>query len=226
MADFKYECNFCNAKFKLEARFLKHNCKEMKRDAEFRTTIGQAAWMYYQTWMKTGRKLVPQPKSFLHSRFYNSFIRFAHHVKKVHLPDVNGFIQFMRDHNMTPTMWTSDQVYPKYLEYLDRRSPPTKRASTTIDTLYSIAEAADVDVSEVFDVLDASDVITLLRRRSISPWILLHSTKFKQFFATRMTGQERIILESLIRLDFWTEKFTKNPKMVEMMKVFVEELKL
>ena len=226
MADYKFECNFCNSKFKLEARFMKHNCKEMKRDAELRTVIGQAAWMYYQTWMKTGRKLVPQPKSFLGSRFYDSFIRFAYHVKKVHLPDVNGFIQFMRDHNMYPAMWTSDQVYPKYLEYLDRRSPPTKRASTTIDTLYTYAEAGGVDVGDVFDILDVSDVIALLRRRSISPWILLHSTKFKLFFANRTNGQEKIILNSLIRLDFWVEKFAKNPKIVEMMKEFVKELNL
>lgn len=127
---------------------------------------------------------------------------------------------------MEPTMWTNDIVYPKYLEYLDRRSPPTKRANTTIDTFLAIAERAECDVSEVFDVIDAHYVITLLRRRSISPWILLNSDKFKAFFATKTNGQERIILESLIRPEFWVDKFAKNPKMVETMKVIVEELNL
>ena len=226
MADYKYECHFCGQKFKLEARFMKHKCKEMKRDEELRTVVGQAAWLYYQEWMKTGRKLVPNPKSFLGSRYYNAFMRFARHVRKVHLPDVHGFIKFMREHNMEPYMWTSDQVYPKYLEYLDRRSPPTKRANTTIDTFLAIAEKSERDVSEIFDIIDADDVITLLRRRSISPWILLNSDKFKEFYATKTNGEERIIIESLIRPDFWVEKFAKNPKMVETMKVIVEELNL
>ena len=226
MADYKYECHLCRQKFKIESRYMKHECKEMKRDKEFRTMVGQSAWLYYQTWMKTNRKLVPQPKSFLGSRYYNTFIKFSKHVRKVHLPDVNSFIRFMKDRGIQPTIWTNDQVYSLYLEYLDRKAPATKRAETTIDQFLKVAEAADVDVGEIFEILDASDVIALLRRRSISPWILLNSNKFTTFFTTKTNSDERIVLESLIRPEFWREKFAKNPKIVQMMKVFVKELNL
>lgn len=226
MADYKYDCHFCGQKFKIESRFMKHKCKEMKRDEEFRSVVGQSAWMYYQTWMKTNRRMVPQPKSFLNSRSYNAFIKFAHHVRKVQLPDANAFIRFMQERNIPPVIWTSDQVYSLYLDYLDRKAPATQRAETTIDQFLKIAEVANVDVSEIFNVLEASDVIALLRRRSISPWILLNSSKFAQFYTTKTNSDERIVLESLIRPEFWKEKFAKNPKTVQLMKVFVEELNL
>ena len=205
---------------------MKHKCKQMKREEEFQSIIGQAAWLYYKNWMKVQQKLVPKSKSFLSSNFYNSFIKFSKHVRKVQLPDPNVFIRFMKDRGILPPIWTCDEVYSMYLEYLDRRAPATQRAATTTDMLLKIADLADVDVSEVFDVLEANDVIALLRRRSLSPWILLQSNKFRDFFANKTSSEERIILESLIRPDFWTDKFAKNPKSVQLMKVIVEELKL
>jgi len=226
VADFKYDCHYCGQKFKLESRFMNHKCKEMKREEEFRSMTGQRAWMYYQTWMKTNRRMVPQPTSFLNSKLFNTFIKFSKHVNKVHLPDPNAFIRFMQERGIPPIIWTSDDAYTLYLEYLDRRAPARDRANTTIDQLLNIAEDSNVDVSDVFDILEASDVIALLRRRSISPWILLKSPKFTKFYATKTNNAERIILESLIRPDFWVDRFAKNPKMAQLMKVYVEELNL
>lgn len=226
MADFKYDCHFCGQKFKIESRFMKHNCTEMKRDVEFRTPVGQSAWMYYQTYMKTNRRMVPQPASFLNSRLYNTFIKFAHHVRKVQLPDPNAFIRFMQERGIQPIIWTNDDVYTLYLEYLDRKAPARDRANTTIEEFFKIADGTGVDVSDVFEVLDAGDVIALLRRRRISPWILLKSPKFTKFYATKTNNAEKIILESLIRPEFWVDKFSKNPKLAQLMKVYVEELNL
>lgn len=226
MRDKNFDCDFCGKSFVSEERFLKHRCKQMIREEEFRTPIGQAAWLYYQKWMKAHHRQVPKSTSFLHSKFYSSFIRFANFVKRVSMPDVDAFINLMVNRDIHPSIWNTDDAYALYLEYLDRRGDPTKHAEITINTLFDIAEAAECEVCEVFDVLSPPEVIQLLRERRLSPWVLLNSKKFVQFFVSRVSPEERIIMESIIRPDYWKAKFEKHPDMLQNMKIYVSELKI
>jgi len=219
-----FECSYCSAKFVTEDRYLKHHCKQMQRNEEFRTPIGQAAWLFYQKWMKAYKRMVPNSQSFLKSKYYQSFNRFAQRVKKLNFPDVDAFVALMKEKDISPTLWTNDQVYAIYLEYLDRRASPLSQAKVTIDTLFKIADAAECEVNEIFDILQPNEVITLLRERRLSPWILLFSPKFKELLIHQTSDEQRIIMESIIRPHYWVDKFGKQPNDVEMMKKYVEEL--
>jgi hypothetical protein len=196
----------------------------MQRDEEFRTPIGQASWLFYQKWMKAYKRMVPNPQSFLKSKYYQSFNRFAKRAKKLNFPDTDAFIALMKEKDISPTLWTNDQVYAIYLEYLDRRASPLNQAKITIDTLFKISEAAECEVGEVFEILQPNEVITLLRERRISPWILLFSLKFKELLIHTASDEQRIIMESIIRPHYWVDKFKKHPNDVEMMKKYVGEL--
>jgi hypothetical protein len=199
----------------------------MIRDEEFRTLNGQRAWNFYQKWMKAYRRQVPRSDAFLHSKFYKPFVRFAEFAKKVNLPDIDSFIWLMRDEDISPVLWTNDQVYVKYLEFLDRQADPYKRADLTVKTLLQIADAAQCDVSEVFDdVITVSELVQLLRERRLSPWILLRSKKFKHFLISKASPEELIIIEATIRAPYWKEKFEKHPDVVQNMDLIVKELNL
>ena len=67
-----FRCSFCNATFVTEDRYIKHNCKHMKRAEEMKSPIGQAAWAFYQAWMKAYHRMVPNIDSFTKSKFYQS----------------------------------------------------------------------------------------------------------------------------------------------------------
>lgn len=198
----------------------------MKRDEEFRTPIGQAGWHFYQDWMKAYRRQVPRSSAFLSSKFYASFIRFAKFVKKVNLPDPQSFILLMKERDIAPSIWNSDAVYAIFLEFLDRRGDPKKQAKTTIGTLYDVAEEMECDVSEVFDHITSSHLIQLLRERRLSPWILLNSEKFQQFYVNKVSPEERIIMRSIIRPHYWAEKFQARPDDRGLMRTFVSKLNL
>jgi len=219
-----FRCTFCSATFVTEDRYIKHNCKHMKRAEEMKSPIGQAAWAFYQSWMKAYHRMVPSIDSFTKSKFYQSFIRFATHVKKLNIPDPEAFIALMKEKDISPTIWTNDQVYAIYLEFLDRRASPTSQAKITINTLFKIADACECEVSEVFDMLTGNEIIILLRERRLSPWILLVSKKFKQMLIKNVTDEQRIIMESIIRPNYWIQKFKKCPEDVETMRKYVEEL--
>lgn len=221
-----YECQFCGSGFVTETRFLKHRCKEMKRDEEFRTTLGQSAYLFYQQWMKAYHRQSPKKQSFLNSNFYNAFIRFAKFVKTTNMPTPETYIWLMKERDITPSMWNNDLAYALYLEFIDRRGDPLKLAAVTITTLLDIAEAANCEVKDVFDVLTPNEVIHYLRTRIFTPWLLLHSSKFMEFFASKVTGEEQIIIESIIRPQQWAEKFKNKPKAVEAMRRFISDLEL
>jgi len=221
-----FQCKFCHRGFVIESRFLAHRCKKMIRAEEIKTPIGQAAWSYYQKWMKAYRRMVPPIKSFLNSKKYVSFVKFAKFVQKTQIPDTNAFIWLMKEKDIDPTIWTNDQVYSQYIEFLDRRASPYNQAKLTVTTLYKVADAADVEVPDLFDFLESNEVIQLFRQRRLSPWLMLHSSKFRKFFVSKLSNEQQIILETIIRPRYWSEKFKNNPKAVEDMKKYIRELNL
>lgn len=225
LSDYKYECNFCKKKFKLEHKFMDHVCKQMIRDKEIRTPTGQAAWTLYQSWLKAQRKAVPKIDTFLDSRYYATFIKIAKFVKKVGIPDIDVFVKFMVEKNMPPAIWTNDEMYGRFLYYIDNRVSPEKQAMNTIEYLFKVADHLDVDVSEVFEYMTAGDIIPLLHRRQLTPWILLASPKFKAL-VQRSTEEEKMILAELIDAKKWKKKKQDNPAINEKMKAYVKELDL
>lgn len=221
-----YECEYCGQGFVHEERFLRHRCKYIKRHEQFNTALGQAAWFYYQEWMKAQKRRVPKSRSFIHSRYFNTFIRFAQFVKQVAMPKPETFVWLMKEYDIPPSMWTHDQVYAKYLEYLDHKCDPYQLAQVTINTLFDVADAAGCDVQQVFEQLTPNEVIQLLRQRRLSPWILLVSQRFTQFFKNHCNSDQRITIESIIRPSHWKQKFADNPQTVEHMKQYARELNL
>lgn len=227
MADIQpYKCTKCGQRFSLEQRYLRHRCKQMKKEELFKEPMGQSAWIHYQNWLKAYNKLAPNADAFLNSKYFNSFVRFAEFAKKTRIVDVNLFITIMKDQDISPTIWTNDQVYALYLEHLDRKLPPERHAEISVNTLFDWADDHKIDVANVFDHMTPNDVIQLLRERRLSPWILMNSSKFKQFFVKKTETDHRVILESIIRPAYWKQKFAANVELVKQMKVYVSELKL
>lgn len=226
MAQYNYECTHCHTKFVYEDRYLKHYCKAMKRDDEFRTIEGQAAWRYYQAWMKAYRRMVPRDRSYLKSKYFNSFMRFAAFVKKMKIPDTDAFIWLMKERDIDPTIWTNDQVYTLFLEFMDRKVSPKRHAEITINTLFDEADERNINVADIFDHITPNELIQLMRRRQVSPWFLLNSHKFKEFFINSTSSEEKIIMESIIRPQYWLKKFEENAAAIKTTKLYISELNL
>ena len=221
-----YECAFCHATFVVEGKYMKHYCDKQLRVDTMKTITGQNMYSYYSKWMISYHRIVPKHESFLSSKYYMAFSRFNEFVNRVNIPDVDMFITLMREKEICPTIWANDQVYSIYLEHIDRRATPSEQAKITIQTLFKVAEAADCDTSEVFDVLTPNDVIQFLRTRQLSPWLLLLSPKFKHFLVNKTTPEQRIVLEAIIRPHYWKAKFEKNAGDVLTIKKYITALNL
>ena len=151
-------------------------------------------------------------------------MNFTKFVKDVDLPMPDKFIWFVTQKQFTPTMWMSDDVYTLYLEFLDRKVPPLEQAKMSMNTLLNYADRRDFDVAEFFDRVEPYEVMHMVRVRKLSPWILLTSKKFKQFYIERTNDEQRMILESLIRPSYWAEKFKENPEALAQIRQIVDAL--
>lgn len=227
MDDYLYECDYCHTKFKSEKRYMKHHCKEMQREEDFRSLNGQAALLFYKKWMKTKhRTSAVSIDAFKHSQYFYAFIRFVEFAKRTHLPDKDSYIELMVRQNIEPIYWTNDVAYAKYLEHITRVLSAERLIEITVQTIFDIADAGEVKVSEIFDILTPNDVIQLLQQRRISPWILLNSKKFMVFFRDKTNSEERVIMENLINPDYWSSRFQSNPEDWKLAKDSVAALEL
>ena len=220
----RFTCKYCHRTFVSEDKYLAHECKQMKRDKELKSPQGQTAWGYYQTWMRQMKKLPPPAQSFLTSKYFRTFMNFAKFVKDVDLPMPDKFIWYVTQKQFTPTMWMDDEVYTLYLEFLDRKVPPLEQTKMSVNTLLNYSERRNFDVADFFDHVEPYEVMHMVRVRKLSPWLLLTSKKFKQFFVNRVNDEQRLILESLIRPSYWADKFEENPEAVAQIKQVVAAL--
>lgn len=220
-----FTCKFCKHTFVREGAYMEHQCKQMKRAAEFQTPRGQTAWRYYDLWMRSKQRMSPPPQSFLDSKLYITFINFAKFCNTVNLVAPEKFIKWAVTKDYPPSMWMSDAVYGEYMEYLDRKVDPMEQVTTSIDTVLKLAESLQVDVATIFECLDPNDVIQLIRIRRLSPWLLLFSKEFSVFFE-KATPEQKAMLESLIRPEYWVNQFDEYQDEISKIKRYVQELGL
>lgn len=223
----RFVCNHCKHVFKLERRYLTHVCKQMKKQEELKSPKGQAALGYYHTWMKQLKRTPPSPSTFLTSKLFRTFIEFVTFSQSVNLPRPDKFIWLMVQKGYQPTMWRLDAVYGEYIEFLDRKQKPLDQANLSIDTLFTYTtQHNNIDISEVFEVLNPNELIQMLRRRNVSPWLLLFSKKFGEFYRNKVTPEQKIILDTLIQFSYWKQKIADHPEDVADIKKYIEALNL
>lgn len=214
---YRFECDYCSKKFVSEPAYLKHRCRQMERTEALRTPEGLAAWQYYRDWLRYQRRRAPDDaKAFLTSNYYNAFTRFAEHVRKLRLPNVEAFIKLMVEQNYQPTLWTRDEVYSLYIQRLDAISTPKDLVNITLHTLYQLSVEYDCDISDIFDYTPGIYIAQLLRERKITPWLLLRSKKFKQFLVNlhKKHRDQYIALETIIGPATWAARFKQNKDIV------------
>lgn len=220
----RWTCQHCHKVYVRENAYMSHECKQMKRLKELQDPIGQVAYNHYTTWMRAMKRMPPTATAFMASRFFRTFVEFSKWAKQVNLPKPESFIKLMVNTNHTPTMWRMSEAYDLYLLHLDRAVAPLEQAAMSIETLLTAADAHDVDVSEVFSALKASDIVQMLVTRRLSPWLLVFSRKYLDMYNTRTSIEERIQLDNLVRPSYLKSKIEDHTDDVAGIRKLIKEL--
>lgn len=221
-----YQCQYCGNRYAREATLERHSCEEMRRVKTFESIEGQLAFELFKNWYRLKRRIVDSRETFLNSRHFNSIVKFAGFVRNSKLPYVDKFIEMCVDKDYDPHMWLDPVVYGQFCAFIDRNVSPMKLLEQSLTTLSTISEKNDVDLEDVFNVISPMEVIDLIQRRKLSPWFLFNSQKFREFDKTKMTGESRIIFDSMIDTDRWIKTLTKDNIMRQRVKKVIKELGL
>lgn len=208
-----------------EAAFLDHVCQQMQRAHALKTSEGIGAWLAYSSWLKFMGKKVPPQSGFISSRFFQSFIKFAAFCQATKLPNVESYIRHMVKYNIPPVIWTSDAIYSEWIRVNSSERSPSKLVQTSALFLYKVAEAHEVDVSDLFEHTTSGQVSQWIRNGDVSPWLLLTSTKFKQWYAA-LDEDDRDNVSTVLDVAEWVDKIKSNPNTVSKTKAIVAEMGL
>jgi hypothetical protein len=223
------QCTHCGKIFRNPDKLLTHSCDKMVRhNRVINTAVGRKALLLFQLWVRIKTKMsktMISVESFIASRFCQTFLNFVEWSTKTNLPDVEKYINTMVSWKFEPNMWMMDQVYVKYIDFIDRTASVDDHVRNTFNTLSKIASAADCDVNQAIHQLEVNQLMVLVRARKISPWVLLKMNGFQQIYGSLSTLQKSKLIETIVP-NYWKEKFVQFPDETSDIVEFVKRLGL
>ena len=220
----EWNCSFCSRTFLRESAFMNHTCPGKKRLEDMRSQTGQSAYAYYAEWMRVKRHTVPPPETFMESRLFTTFLKFAKHVEAVKLPNVNQFIKSMVDSNdIPPSLWCRDSTYSMYLKLYDDLVPPMTQVSSTIDELFDLMVEHKVQGIDLFKTIGSEVLLKLLQKRKVSGWFLMASDAFARFYHS-LPPTEKMLFQR--ELNYVAEKVARNGDILEKCRECAKEMGL
>jgi hypothetical protein len=193
---------------------MKHHCPERERLEELQSPRGQAAYNLYAEWMRLHKRSVPAAETFLHSKQYNYFIKFVDWSEKTAIPNPNQFIRVMVETGTQPVLWCRNQTYSLYLQWYDGAYPPEQQFIETLDRMHSMSHDYRVPINELYAAIGAFELAKLVRRRKLSPWLLVVSPNFLRF-VTALPQHERDVLNEAINFGAYAAKLNERPELAK-----------
>lgn len=220
-----WHCHYCNRRFKGENVFLKHYCEPKRRAAELLSPLGQAAFGYYREWMRLKKFSVQGSAAFVESKYYRSFINFAQMIINAGIARPDKYIELMVAGDILPILWCRESAYAVYLQWNDKLSDPIEQVQSSVNCLLDICEKETVQLEDVFKHLGVQQILSLVRQRQLSPWLLFNSAKFGIVLKT-FDQSQLIVFNNLINSEYWANKFQTELGTVSTIKNIVKEIGL
>jgi hypothetical protein len=209
-----FTCKHCKKKFNNERIFMRHECTPMIRGREIQTPVGQSAYGLYKVWLEKQRRAAPSVETFLSSAYFTSFMKFSAWVRETGIPDPIKYVELMVGAKIAPALWRRNEAYQIYLEHFDKKTDPIVQATTTIETILTLAEQLECQPGEVFSKFQVGDILELIQQRRLSPWLLFCSMSFKQWYQG-LHDADRSALMKHIGIDYWANRMESKPQAVK-----------
>lgn len=207
-----WHCTHCLRDYHTETGFMKHHCPARLRLDEMKTPNGQAAYSMYSEWMRLQKRSVPPPETFMTSKQYNYFIKFVDWADRTAIPNPTQFVRLMVESGTQPVLWCRTATYELYLQWYDNTYSPESQFLETFDRLHLMAIDMRVPLSEIYEAVGPQELAKLVRRRKLSPWLLVVSPKFLAWIMAR-PQHERDLLNEAINFGAYAAKLNKHPEL-------------
>ena len=221
-----HQCKYCLKNFTREIYLKKHECEPMRRHQMLKTNRGISAYNSYAEWIKCKGYRAATHDSFIESKFFKPFMRFAKFSQKVALPGKDKFIEYMAELDVEPKDWCKPIIYEHYISEHENLFTPDEQAGLTVDTVFELSRIFECETGEVFQYIEPSSLIQIIQAKKMSPWVLLCSKKFGWFVKNEMTREQKVLMERYMDPDKWARKFRDNPELQSKMQTYARALEI
>jgi len=128
--------------------------------------------------------------------------------------------------NLTPDEWSNPLAYALYLENIDKFIKPERQIEISVNTVLDICDECDKDTSEFFELISPADLIEMITARELSPWFILNSGKFMDFYRNELSSHFKKKMSELIDGKHWSTKMQLHKEVKKMAEECVKELML
>ena len=218
-------CHYCSRRYMSETLFMKHHCEPKRRAQELMSPVGQAAYGYYRDWMKLKRYSQPSSAAFLESKYYRSFLKFAQLVIDAGISKPERYIELMVAGEIMPPLWCRNEAYSVYLDWMDKLEDPMAQVVDSVSFLLDVCDREGTTMSKVFVHLGAQRIISLLRQRQLTPWLLFCSASFGQLLKT-LDESELRAFNSVVNSSYWATRFAESQATITEIKTLAAEVGL
>ena len=218
-------CHYCSRRYTNETTFMKHFCEPRRRAQELMSPIGQAAYSFYCTWMKLKRYSQPSSAAFLESKYYRQFLKFAQLVADAQISKPERYIELMVSAEIMPPLWCRDACYAVYIDWMDKLEKPMDQVASGVSFLLDVCEKENVTMDTVFKHLGAQRLISLVRQRKLSPWLIFCCQSFS-VFVRDIDKHQLSALNLIVNASYWAERFGQEKETIAQIKEFVKEVGL
>lgn len=222
----KWKCTYCQRNFGNETMFMKHPCEPRRRAQELASPLGQAAYGYYRDWMKLKKFSQPGAMAFMESKYYRAFINFAQMVIDANVSRPDKYMQIMVDCDVLPILWCRDQAYALYLAWSDKLANPLELVQNSVEYLIDLSEKEGVELDKIFEHLGAQQVLSLIRQRRLTPWLLFCSTCFDKQILKKLDPSQLVAFNAVVNAQYWAGRFAKEKATLEEVKTIVKGIGL
>lgn len=220
-----FTCEYCSKRLLTEKALEKHFCESKKRYLLLKSKMGRNAFYYYSEWRRRKGYKVVDESTFLTSKYFKSFINFLDFCNKKMIPEKSKFIDLMVRKDISPLHWCNDFYYDFYIEEFENLYSPIKQIDLSLEFLEKLTEKSNVGLNEIIYHIHPIDLMKLIIKRKLSPWLLLFMKSFQKY-CREFDKEQKILMNTVMPSSEWQKKIFQNKEIVGKIKKIMKDLNI
>lgn len=202
---------------------MAHMCEPKRRYLQRDEKRVQVGYLTFNKFYETMQKSKPKTyEEFCKSAYYNAFVKFGSFVVNINPIYPEKFIEFVIKSNVKLDHWCRDELYDTYLFEMIKLEPVESAVQRTLQTMMDWGDKQQAPYNDYFKYVNQNRAVHDIRNGLVSPWVLLNS-KEGVIMLNSFNDEQLQIIEPVLDIIYWKQKFVRKPQDVELVKEIVKE---
>lgn len=210
----QWKCAFCDRPFTRKVWYDRHTCDKKKRFMRSNSIGVQKAYRLFIHWQRrTGLLRRGKEKSmeeFCKSPFYNTFIKLVEFASGQYVVSAFLYVDWLAEKRVPDFKWTDREQAELFMTDYRKYQIPEEQAKATGDNIKAWCRDKGLSVTEFFDVVSPSQVMTMIREGRLSPWVLF-SYEPAVRMVEKLDDETFFMLDEFLNAQHWVEEVERNP---------------